>query len=212
MVSIVPTVLAANPQEYQTMYARAAALSRRVHVDICDGQFADARTVNLEQLPAAEGLEIDLHLMVQQPEHYIETALSLHPRLVILHAESHGNMLDLITHIHSAGVKAGLALLPETTVDSQVQLIQAVDHVLIFTGQIGHNGGEFQSDQLAKLAAIRQQNSGVEVSVDGGVNAITAPAIVAAGINVLYVGSYLQGAEDPGANFIALTQAVGATA
>lgn len=211
MAIVVPTVLAATPDEYAVMLTRAEALSRRVHVDICDGEFADAHTINLSQVHADAGTELDLHLMLREPVAQLETALSLKPNLIIFHVEAEGDLAGSMAHVRELGVKAGLALLPVTPVEPAGELIEAADHVLIFTGRLGHNGGEFQLEQLKKAAEVRKINPQVEISVDGGVNDSNAALIVMQEVDVLYSGAYLQEAEDPLAAFDAINSQAGAS-
>ncbi|HSX41657.1 MAG TPA: hypothetical protein VLF21_03490 [Candidatus Saccharimonadales bacterium] len=197
MAKVVPTVLATSPAEYDQRLKLATSLSPRVHIDICDGQFADNPTISLAQVHFDTGLAVDLHLMVKDPASQIESALSLHPELIIFHAESNGDLASLINHCHELDVKAGVAILPETTVDSAAELIKLADHVLIFTGHLGHNGGQFQAGPLEKIAAVRQLNPSVEVGVDGGVTDVVAKQIVAKDADVLFVGAYLQSSPMP---------------
>lgn len=209
MALVVPTVLATSPGEYDQMLVRAKALSGRVHVDICDGKFADNQTVGLAQVHA-EGLDLDLHLMLQDPTGQFESAVSLKPSLIIYHPESAGDIQELIKRTRELGVKAGVALLPQTSVESAAKLVEKADHVLIFTGHLGHNGGEFQADQLQKVAGIRQLNPDVEISVDGGVNDQNAALISMQGVDVLYTGGFINSAKDPKAAFDSISGQAGA--
>jgi ribulose-phosphate 3-epimerase len=209
MAKVVPTILATTPQEYSQMLERALSLQQHVHVDITDGRFTDNQTIGIAQINIPEGIELDLHLMVEHPEEIIETALSLHPRLIILHAESQGDLASLLKHIREMGVQAGVALLPQTAVESATELIKQSDHVLIFTGTLGHNGGQFQINQLGKVDAIRAVKAQVEISVDGGVSDRDAALISLKGVDVLYTGSFLQTAEDPEAALGSINRQIG---
>lgn len=211
MAVVIPTVLATTSDEYAPMLARAESLSQRVHVDICDGQFADTQTVNLAQVQVGPNTQLDLHLMVQDPVNQLETALSLKPNLIIFHAEASGDIAGSMAHVRELGTKAGIALLPGTPVESTRQLIETADHVLVFTGQLGHNGGQFQIDQLTKAADVRKIKPEVEISVDGGVSDQNAALIVLQSIDVLYSGAFLQQAEDPQAAYDAINRQLGAT-
>lgn len=209
MARIVPTVLATNPDEFKSMATRAEKLSNRIHVDITDGDFTDGQTINLSQVYASEGVSLDLHLMVVNIKDHLETALSLKPSLIIIHAESKGDLKEVISEIKSLGVDAGVAILPDTKVDSAKELIGMSDHVLIFTGKLGYNGGKFQDDHLSKVAEIRVLNPYVEISVDGGVNADNAKQIKNAGVDILYAGGSIQKAEDPEEAFEQLNKEIG---
>jgi ribulose-phosphate 3-epimerase len=210
MATVVPTVLAETTSDYRLMMEHATLVSSRIHVDISDGKFTDVPTISLAQVSADTETRLDLHLMVERPDEQFETALALSPHLIILHAESQGDLSASIAHARELGTKIGIALLPETTVAAVSDLIKQVDHVLIFTGHLGYNGGSFQADNLEKVSAIRALNRGVEISVDGGVNDHNAADIVAAGIDVLYVGSFLQEADDPTLAYGMIMRQIGA--
>ncbi len=197
MAVVVPTVLAATPEEYTARLQRAEGVSSRVHVDICDGQFADTATIGLAQVQVGEGIALDLHLMLQDPVAQLETALSLKPSMIIFHAESDGDLGGAMNQIRQLGVRAGVAVLPQTPIESARELIIHADHVLIFTGTLGYNGGEFQPDQLSRVAEVRQIKPNVEVSVDGGVTDQNAALIALQGVDVLYSGAFIQDAADP---------------
>jgi ribulose-phosphate 3-epimerase len=212
MAKVVPTVLATTPSEYQTKLERASGLSKRVHVDICDGEFASNKTIGLAQVHYDEDIEVDLHLMLKDPAAQLQTALSLKPRLIIIHAEAEGDLLPIIEQMRSVGIQAGVALLPQTTPEKAEKLIQKADHVLIFTGTLGQNGGLFQHDQLLKTEKVRDINPEVEISVDGGISDLNGALIATQGIDVLYVGSFLQDAVDPAAALASLNHQIGADA
>jgi ribulose-phosphate 3-epimerase len=205
MAMVVPTVLAATPDEYAIMMERARSLNERVHVDICDGKFADATTIGLAQVNVPDDTMLDLHLMVRDPAAQLETALSLHPHLIIFHAESEGDVAGCIRHTQELGIKAGIALLQSTEVATVRSLIVAADHALVFTGRLGHNGGELAIGQLTKASAIRALKPNIEISVDGGVVETNAAQVAGRGVNVLYVGEFLQAAADPKAAYAAIT-------
>lgn len=196
MAKVVPTILATSPAEYDQRLELATSLSKRVHIDICDGQFADNQTLGLAQIHFV-GLEVDLHLMVKDVTSHIETALSLHPTLIIFHAESEGDIVTAMKHCQELDVKAGIALLPQTSVEATKPFIEIADHVLIFTGHLGHNGGQFQAEPLSKIAEVRHLNGHAEIGVDGGITDVVAEQIVGQGADVLFVGAYLQSSPTP---------------
>lgn len=187
MAKIVPTILAKTPAEYQERLDLVTKTSKRVHVDICDGDFVRQRTISLAQVHVPDDVELDLHLMVQNPLDYLSSALALKPNLIIVHAEANGNHLDCAKDIQAMGVKAGIAYLQETDPDEQVMTF---DHALVFTGDLGHYGGTLDARQLSKIMAIKAMNPDIETSVDGGVNAVNYQDI---NTEVLYVGSGYEG-------------------
>lgn len=186
MAEIVPTITVSTPGEYHERLEKILPHTRRIHVDISDGDFAPNELINLAQVYVPEGVELDLHLMVKNPFSHLNSALALKPNLIIIHAEVGGNYVDTIKEIQSFGVDAGVAFLPQTQIEDHAELVKLADHVLVFTGDLGHYGGHLDHDQLHKIAAIRAVNPNAEVSVDGGVNADNVDDLDA---DVLYVGS-----------------------
>jgi ribulose-phosphate 3-epimerase len=208
MAIVVPTVLATTPDEYGIMLVRAESLSARVHIDICDGRFAQNQTIGLAQVQAGANTQLDLHLMLQDPVAQLETALSLKPHLIIFHAESNGDIMTALGRVRELGIRAGVAILPQTAVDAATPLIEHADHVLIFTGHLGYNNGDFQPDQLERVPAVRAIKPDVEISVDGGVTDRNAALIALQNVNVLYAGGFIQQAEDPQAAFESISRQV----
>lgn len=186
MAEIVPTITVSTPGEYHERLEKVLPHSKRVHVDISDGDFAPNELVNLAQVYVPDGVELDLHLMVKNPFSHLNSALALKPSLIIVHAEVEGNYTAIIKEIQSFGVDAGVAFLQETQIEDHAELVKLADHVLVFTGELGHYGGHLDHDQLHKIAEARAVNPDAEVSVDGGVNADNADDLDA---DVLYVGS-----------------------
>ncbi len=197
MSEVVPTINAESTAEFARMIGRVKNFARRIHLDICDGKFADRATIGLSQAYGVEGAEVDIHLMVEDPHVHFENAVSLKPKLVIYHFESTGDLAGIVRQTQDLGVKAGLALLPQTPVEIAAALIEKVDHVLIFTGRLSHNGGEFQDVQLQKVEQVRAIKPGLELSVDGGVNTQNAAKITASGVDILYTGAHIHNAKDP---------------
>lgn len=186
MAEIVPTILAATPGEYHERLDAVKPHTKRIHVDICDGDFAPTETINLAQVYVPEGYELDLHLMVQNPFSHLNSALALKPSLIVVHAEVEGNYVNTIKEIQSFGIDAGVAFLPDTQLEDHAELVTLADHILVFTGDLGHYGGDLDHGQLHKIADARAMNPNAEVSIDGGVNADNVDELEA---DVLYVGS-----------------------
>ncbi|MDR0957425.1 MAG: hypothetical protein LBM09_02510 [Candidatus Nomurabacteria bacterium] len=202
MKKIVPTITASNPEEYAFQLARLNFASR-IHIDITDGIFAPSRTVNLNQIYWDHGevlKQIDLHLMIQKPLDWLNQVISLAPDLVVLHAESENateNLPRIADHLHKFGIKFGLAILPDTTVENVAELVKIADHVLIFGGHLGYQGGVADLSQLAKVNQIRAINPTAEIAWDGGANLENIPEILSAGVEVVNVGSAIMKNSDP---------------
>lgn len=196
MASIVPAILAATPAEFAVQLQAIKPFAKRIHIDITDGIFAPSHTINLAQVYGLPGVEIDLHLMLQLPSEHIETIISLHPNLVILHQESQDNLLSMIDQLSKVKIKTGLGILPQTPVAACKHHLGVVDHALVFTGHLGYYGGQMDQSQLSKIDEIKAIKD-LEVSVDGGVNADNASVAVSSGADVLISGGFIVQNSDP---------------
>lgn len=197
MSVVVPTVTATDAQQYREQMARVAPFAKRIHIDFCDGQFAPVRLVNPIQAYWPDGVTADLHLMLKRPLEHVETVISLRPDLVIIHAEAEGDTVGMLRELKSMGIKAGVALLQASEPAAYHELIAEADHVLIFSGDLGHFGGSADMSLLGKISQIRAINMAVELGWDGGINLQNAPQLAMSSIDVLNVGGYVHKAPDP---------------
>jgi ribulose-phosphate 3-epimerase len=204
MASVAPTILAYNPEDYAARINRVKPFAKRLHIDICDGVFVDVKTVGLSQVYDIDGVPFDLHLMMTHPESQIENVVSLQPQLVVVHYEAHTDTESLFRQLRELDIRVGLAINPETTIDQVKDLLSNIDHLLVFTGRLGHNGGEFRVDCLEKIGQARALNPSLEIAVDGGVNQLTGRQAIEAGANLLDCGSFIHDAPDPEMAYVAL--------
>lgn len=208
MAEIVPALLAQDPADYGHKMTKLK-FAQRVHLDIAAPPFTPNRTINLAQVHLPSGQQFELHLMLEEPLAQLETVISLNPALAIVHFEAKGNLKRFFSEIAAAGIKKGLAILPETSVSAAAELINQADHVLVFTGHLGYYGGELKWDCLGKIAEIKKLNPKAEVSVDGGVNPENAKEVVEHGADVLVSGGFIANAESPVTNYRRLAEAAG---
>lgn len=204
MASIAPTINATSPQDYARRIDNVKAFASRIHIDVGDGVFTDVKTVGLSQVYDIDGVPFDLHLMMAHPESQLENIISLQPQLVIVHYEADFDRESFWRELRSMEIKVGLAINVETTIEQVKSLLPGIDHLVVFTGQLGHNGGEFRADCLEKIAQARAINPGLEIAVDGGLNQSTSRLAVEAGANLLDVGSFIHDAPDPEIAYIAV--------
>lgn len=196
MPIICPTVTATNPHEYREQMARIEPFAPRVHIDFGDGEFA-TQMVSIAQAYWPEHMTADFHVMYKHPYAYMETIVSLKPNMVIVHAEAEDDILAMVLELQAAGIKAGVALLKDTKPEDHADVISHADHVLLFGGDLGHQGGVADMGVLQKAADVRAVNPTVELGWDGGITAENAPLLVEGGVEVLNVGGFIQHADDP---------------
>jgi ribulose-phosphate 3-epimerase len=196
MAIICPTILAVTPQDFQDQ-SQKLSFAPRVQIDIADGIFAPSHTVNLNQVYLNQEQKTDLHLMIEEPREWLETAIALSPHMIILHAEAKGELLEFFQYIKKFGIKTGVAILPETQPEDVENLIASCDHCLIFGGKLGFQGGEAILSMLKKVGAIRAIKPVIEVGWDGGANADNIKKISMAGVNVIDAGSSVLHTKNP---------------
>lgn len=208
MSIIVPTVLATTPEEYKESLQRVHTFATRIHVDLSDGSFAPNQTLGADKIWWPQEWQTDIHAMVADPSQYIDLLLSLKPHMITFHAEVKGDLLSILQTVKMGGVKAGIALMRSTVPSDVAPLIEAADHVLVFSGDLGKYGGTASLMQLEKVRLIKNINSGAEIGWDGGVATENVFSLSQGGVDVLYAGSAIQRAADPQAAYELLVKEV----
>ena len=194
-VSIVPSILTDNKQDYRAQAEKINFFTRRVQIDVTDGVFAPAETLDITNIWWPKNWEADLHLMAAKPSEHLETILKLNPSLCILHAEASEDLLPTFAALKEQGIRTGVALLPSTYPGNVKHY--AADHVLIFAGQLGIQGSPADLMQMEKIPLVRNMKPEVEIGWDGGANMTNVRAIAHADVDVINVGSAISRAENP---------------
>lgn len=210
MIDICPTITAATPLEYHQQMERAETLATRLHVDVADGRFAPRRLIKFDEIWWRGNRTVDLHVMYQWPTIHREVILALSPRLVIIHAEAEGNFVGFASILRSHGIEVGVALLPKTPAETIKPALGFIDHVLIFSGNLGHQGGSKADLKLLdKARELKQLKPQLEIGWDGGVNDKNIREIAEAGVEVINSGGFIQKADDSVAAYAKLVSALG---
>lgn len=196
-VTICPTVLAGTPEEYRNQIERIARFAVRVHIDLADGKFAPTKTIALDQVWWPGGVRADLHVMYQRPFEHSRLYRTLGPQMVIVHAEAEGDFVDFANEMHRYGIEVGVALKASTPVDLIRPALNWIDYVLVFSGNLGHFGGQADTHLLTKVMQLRKLKPQLEIGWDGGINDRNAKILAAGGVDVLNVGGFIQHATDP---------------
>ena len=210
-VAIVPTILADNKKDYRTQVERINTFTRRVQVDVTDGTFAPSETLDITNIWWPKNWETDLHLMVTRPSEYLDTIFKLMPSLCIFHAEVSENLLPVFDALKERGIKTGVALLPSTYPGHVKQYIEAADHVLIFAGQLGVQGGTADLMQMEKIPLVRNMKPELEIGWDGGANMSNVRALAHADLDIINVGSAIANSENPAETFEQLVSEIDKT-
>ncbi len=187
-----------------------------IHVDVMDGRFVPPITIGaavVRDLRKVTALPLDVHLMVHEPDHLLEDFAAAGADWITVHVEAIKHLDRTLQVIRSLGAKAGIALNPATPVADVEWAIEKADLVLVMSVNPGYGGQQFIDYTLRKVEALRslidQRGLTTLLEIDGGVNATTAAAVAAAGIDVAVAGSAVFGASDYAAAMAGIRSAAG---
>lgn len=171
-----------------------------VHVDVMDGRFVPNITIGIpvvKSLKKVSSLPLDVHLMIEEPERYVEDFIKAGSDYLTIHVESTKDAAGTLRKIRELGAKAGITLRPRTPVEQVLPLLPLCDLVLVMTVEPGFGGQSFMHDQVAKITRLREEISSKKlnclIEVDGGINAETAKICHEA--DVFVAGSYVFGKD-----------------
>jgi ribulose-phosphate 3-epimerase len=209
MSVIAPTITVQTTDDYKASVERLHPFAQRVHVDVSDGEFAPNFLVGEADLWWPKEWVVDIHAMVARPIEHVAALIALKPNLITFHAEAGGlDLLPIIAQIKQAGIKAGIALLKPTVPSTVSKLIEAADHIMVFSGELGQYGGTASLMQLEKVRLIKAINNSAEIGWDGGVNIENAYTLTQGGVDVLNTGSAISQAASPADAYAALVKEI----
>jgi ribulose-phosphate 3-epimerase len=204
MLKIAPSILSANFAKLgEEITAVEKAGADYIHVDVMDGHFVPNITIGpliVEAIRPVTKLPLDVHLMIDNPDQYIEAFAKAGADYITVHVEACRHLHRTIHHIKSFGIKAGVVLNPATPVDTIQHILRDIDMVLLMSVNPGFGGQKFIPEVLPKIKQVKEMADSIgkhlEIEIDGGVNPETAKLCVEAGANVLVAGSAIYDQED----------------
>ena len=193
---IAPSILAADFARLgEEVKAVEAAGADMIHVDVMDGQFVPNITIGpsvVKALRRSTQLPLDLHLMIVEPDRFIDDFAKAGADLINVHAEAVPDLAKTVAHIRSLGKKAAVALRPASPIDVVLPVLADLHMVLVMTVNPGFSGQKFMGEVVPKIGALRaevdRRGLDLDIQVDGGINLDTVSTVVGAGANVLVAG------------------------
>ena len=197
MALIVPSILSADVTRLGEQVREAeAAGADRLQIDVMDGRFVPNITFGplvVEGVRRVTRLTLEAHLMIIEPERYVEAFARAGADLIIVHQEVSPHLHRTVQQIKQQGKKAGVAINPSTPAALLEEILPDLDLALVMTINPGFGGQDFLPSTLPKLRRVREMinmlNPGCDLEVDGGIHTQSAPLVVQAGANVLVAGS-----------------------
>lgn len=200
-VKIAPSILSADfgclAKELKRIEIAGADM---VHIDVMDGHFVPNITIGpvvVKYIKQNTGLTLDVHLMIENPQKYIDDFIAAGSNMITVHIEtiSAAQIKALKPKLKARGIKLGISLNPDTALEKIKGVLNSVDFVLIMSVYPGFSGQEFIPQVLPKIKKLRSIFTG-DIAVDGGVNDKVAAKVIQAGANILAAGSYVFGAKN----------------
>lgn len=219
-VKIAPSILSADFTRLAEAVAQAEAGGADwIHVDVMDGHFVPNITIGIPVVAALRGatnLPLDVHLMIERPERYVDAFIDAGADWLTVHQEASVHLHRTIERIRQKGAHPGVAINPATPVQTLTEILPFVDLVLVMSVNPGFGGQRFIPTCTGKIAALRRELDErglwpIELEVDGGIAESTAGEVVEAGATVLVAGAAVYGESDPAENIRRLRASAGST-
>ena len=202
-VKLAPSILSADFGRLGEQIAEASkAGADYIHIDVMDGHFVPNITIGAPVVAAIRpwtNLPLDVHLMIEAPEHQINQFADAGADIITVHIEACPHIHQVVQAVKELRVKAGVALNPGTPIDTLNEILSSLDLVLVMTVNPGFGGQAFIEAMLDKITKLRaeldRKGLATELEVDGGINAEVAPKVVKAGASVLVAGAAVFNSE-----------------
>lgn len=204
MNRLAPSILSAD---FSKLHEQVSLIEKAgahvVHVDVMDGHFVpniSFGAVVMKSLLGKTKLPFDVHLMIENPDNYLEDFATDNTEIITVHAEACPHLHRTIQHIKSLGVRVGVSLNPATPLSALDAIIEDIDLVLLMSVNPGFGGQVFIPSTMKKIRELnemkKKRNPGLEISIDGGINLDNVKEVTDAGVELVVAGSSVFGAPD----------------
>lgn len=201
-IRTVPAILTDDPKILEKLVSQTETFTDYAQFDIMDGQFVPSRSVSCEQIAGLKPkLKWEAHLMVQHPEDCLEAFRRAGAQRIVFHYEATPTPENILRKIKKLGMKAGLAVNPETPIASITPLVNKLDSVLFLSVNPGFYGAKFIPEVLDKIISFRKVYPKMEIGIDGGIKENNIGQIARTGVNVIYIGSAIFLQPDPAESY-----------
>lgn len=203
MVKIAPSILSADFGRLAEEIKKVEKYVDLLHIDVMDGHFVPNITFGpqvVESIRKTTKLPLDVHLMIEEPDKYVDKFADAGANIMTVHVEAAANLKSVVNQIKSNSVKVGVVLNPGTRLSALDTVLEDLDLVLLMTVNPGFGGQKFIGSVLPKLRELREMIDSkklkTEIEVDGGITAETAKLAVSAGADILVAGSYVYNSKN----------------
>ena len=194
-IIIAPSLLAADFSKLkEEVKAIENTKAKWLHLDVMDGNFVPNISFGADIVKAIRkdsNLYFDAHLMIENPEWYIDTMADAGVQSISIHVEATKHLDRALQLIKARGLKAGVAINPATDIAFLDNIYEKLDLILVMTVNPGFGGQKFLNQMIEKIRKIRNKFPHIDIQVDGGINNETAKLVIEAGANILVAGSYV---------------------
>jgi ribulose-phosphate 3-epimerase len=197
MSIICPTILATDKKDFEVQIDKVKPFAERIQIDLKDNDFALGGSIPLADVYWPEAIIADIHMMYLRPQEHVRTLLKLRPSMVIVHAESSCDIPKFASDLREAGIKTGVAILQSTKISEVDYIFPHVQHLLIFSGDLGYFGGQADLSLISRIEEAKAVHKYLEIGWDGGINADNVVMLAKAGVDVLNIGGAIQNADNP---------------
>ena len=214
MIKVAPSILSADYLNLQSDIEKVEKDAELLHIDVMDGSFVPAISYGpnwVPQIKKISNLVLDVHLMVVNPERFVDEFADKGADIIGVHVEATPHIHRALQMIKNKGVKAEVVINPGTPVEAIKPVLYMVDQVLVMTVNPGFGGQKFLDETVKKIKQLddikKAEGYDFDIEIDGGVNNETVKAAAKAGATVAVAGSYVFGAENPAERIQAIKDA-----